>query len=375
MKAQFTKAFFGVVVIICLLLNSNLIFAQAQWVSSNNFTSLDASFNEMLKVTSTGGSVGGGNVIRCDAINSTGDILDSAKYGGISNAFNTVPTAQLFKASAGKPFTITSEFDLGNAILGQSESTITMLQSGLCKNDQNYSYDQYITIVQTSVVNDNPNNRKKFTFTDTYTFKVGRTRAWLVFGFRRTSAFGNTYDNIIVLPFVVEGAFNDISAANPVHIKGYTKEPAIPYMILYNPLGDNSTVTFATNQEACRTFTETVSDDMSNSGFWGVKLVITGSTGLFVTVNFEFSITASVSSGGGNAAIKTKEKQNCVSTLSAISTAPNSGGENNRSIFSGYSTDLAYGFFLTIKINLGNSIIVERDTSLIFAPVSSTPFF
>ena len=379
MKAQFTKAFFGIMAMICLLLNSNLIFAQAQWVSSNNFSALNAAtYNETLKVTNTGGSVGGGNVVRGDAINSTGDILAPAGYGGISNAWNIVPTAQLFKASAGKPFTITLEFDLGNAFFGSSESTITMLQSGLGKNEQNYAYDQYITIPQTSVVTDNPNNRRKYTFTGTYTFPVGRTRAWLVFGFRRTIGPANSTsyaENIIVLPFVVEGAFNDISAANPVQIKGYTKEPAIPYMILHNPPGDNSTVTFATNQEACRTFTETASDDISNSGFLDVKLGIAGSTGLFVTVNFEFSVTASASAGGGSAAIKTKEKQNCVSTLSAISTAPNSGGANNGSIFLGYATDLAYGFFPTVKIIPGISIIVKRDTSLIFAPIASTPFY
>ena len=53
----------------CLLLNSNLIFAQAQWVSSNNFTALNAAtYNETIKVTNTGGSVGGGNVLRGDAV-------------------------------------------------------------------------------------------------------------------------------------------------------------------------------------------------------------------------------------------------------------------------------------------------------------------
>lgn len=379
MKAQFTKFLFSIVAMICLLLNSAIIFAQAQWLSSNNFSALNtATYNETLKVTNTGGSVGGGNVVRGDAINSTGDILAPAGYGGISNAFNIVPTAQLFKASAGKPFTITLEFDLANAFFGSSESTITMLQSGLGKNEQNYAYDQYITIPQTSVVTDNPNNRRKYTFTGTYTFPVGRTRAWLVFGFRRTIGPANSTnyaENIIVLPFVVEGAFNDISAANPVQIKGYTKEPAIPYMILHNPPGDNSTVTFATNQEACRTFSETASDDVSNSGFLDIKLGIAGSAGLFVTTNFEFSVTASASVGGGSAAIKTTEKQNCVSSLSSISTTANSGGANNGSIFLGYATDLAYGFFPTVKIIPGSSPIVKRDTSLIFAPISSTPFY
>ena len=43
----------------------------------------------------------------------------------------------------------------------------------------------------------------------------------------------------------------------------------------------------------CRTFTETASDDISNSGFLDVTLGIAGSAGLFVTTNFEFSVTAS----------------------------------------------------------------------------------
>jgi hypothetical protein len=105
MKSKFTKILLAMAY---LLLNSNQIFSQAQWVSSNNFTALNAAtYNETLKVTSTSGSVGGGNVLRGDAINSTGDILDPAGYGGIPNAFNIVPAAQLFKATAGKPFTIT----------------------------------------------------------------------------------------------------------------------------------------------------------------------------------------------------------------------------------------------------------------------------
>ena len=131
-------------------------------------------------------------------------------------------------------------------------------------------------------------------------------------------------------------------------------------MVLHNPPGDNSTVTFATNQEACRTFTETASDDISNSGFLDVTLGIAGSAGLFVTTNFEFSVTASASAGGGSAEIKTKGKQNCVSSLNAISTAPNSGGANNGSIFLGYSTDLAYGFFPTIKIIPGNTMYCQK---------------
>lgn len=68
MKTQITKIFIGFVAIICLLLKSNPIFSQVQWLSSNNFASLNAAtYNETLKVISTGGSVGGGNVVSWDA--------------------------------------------------------------------------------------------------------------------------------------------------------------------------------------------------------------------------------------------------------------------------------------------------------------------
>ncbi len=379
MKTNFTKSIFGILAVICLLLSSNLIFAQATWLSSGNFTALNTStYNETVKVTTTGGSVGGGNTVRGYAVNGTGDILDPAGYGGIPNAFNIVPTAQLFKATAGKPFTITLEFDLENTAFGSTESTITMLQSGLGKNDQNYAYDQYITIPQTGVTT--ANNRRKYTFTGTYTFPVGRTQSWLVFGFKRT--FGGTnssnfIDNIIVLPFVVEGAYNVISSANPVQIKGYFKEPAIPQMILHNPPGDMSSVTFQTAQEACRNMSQSLTTEESNTGKLNVTLGIAGSAGLFVTTNFEFSVTASVSGGGGSTAMRSNGQQNCVSILNAISTIPGSAPVNQGSIYLGYSSDIAYGVFPSVIINTSPTLTIEKDSSLIFGvvPNSATPFY
>ncbi|WP_064197841.1 MULTISPECIES: 3-coathanger stack domain-containing protein [Emticicia] len=376
MKNNFTKSIFGILAVICLLLSSNLIFAQATWLSSGNFTATYASSNETIKVTNSAGSVGGGNVVKGYANNNTGDITANAGYGAIPNAFTNAPTAQLFKATAGKPFTITLEFDLQNAIFGGTESTITMLQSGLGKNDQNYSYDQFITIPQTSAVD--VNGRKRYVFTGTYTFPVGRTQAWLVFGFRRSLGNPNdTRDNMIILPFVVEGAYNDISEANKVKILGRFREPAIPQMILHNPPGDMSSVTFQTAQEACRNMSESLTTEESNTGKLNVTLGIAGSAGLFVTTNFEFSVTASVSGGGGSTAMRSNGQQNCVSILNAISTIPGSAPVNQGSIYLGYSSDIDYGVFPSVIINTSPTLTIVKDSSLIFGvvPNSAAPFY
>lgn len=376
MKAYFTKTIFVLVAVLHFASNFNPIFAQATWLSSGNFTATYASSNETIKVTNSAGSVGGGNVVKGYANNNTGDITANAGYGAIPNAFTNAPTAQLFKATAGKPFTITLEFDLQNAIFGGTESTITMLQSGLGKNDQNYAYDQYITISQTSAVD--VNGRKRYVFTGTYTFPVGRTQAWLVFGFRRSLGNPNdTRDNMIILPFVVEGAYNDISEANKVKILGRFREPAIPQMILHNPPGDMSSVTFQTAQEACRNMSESLTTEESNTGKLNVTLGIAGSAGLFVTTNFEFSVTASVSGGGGSTAMRSNGQQNCVSILNAISTIPGSAPANQGSIYLGYSSDIDYGVFPSVIINTSPTLTIVKDSSLIFGvvPNSAAPFY
>jgi hypothetical protein len=84
----------------------------------------------------------------------------------------------------------------------------------------------------------------------------------------------------------------NLSPTNGVTPLGRFREPAIPQMILHNPPGDGSSVTFETLQEACRTMSQSLTTGESNTGKLNVTLGIAGSAGLFVTTNFEFSVTA-----------------------------------------------------------------------------------
>lgn len=366
MKTYFTKKLFGIVVMLCLLLNSSLIFAQAQWLSSNNFAALDAgTYNETLKVTSTGGSVGGGNVVRGDAINSTGDILDPAGYGGIPNAFNIVPVAQLFKASAGKPFTITLEFDIGNNVFGQTESsTITILQSGLGKNEQNFAYDQYITIAQTSDVIDTPNNRRKYTFTGTYVFPVGRSQAWLVFGFNRTYGSGSNASNIIVLPFIVDGV-KEPNVPLILNESGQPRiitQPSLPVTVLHAPPGDQSYTKFEATKTSCQSVENSITEDLANTGTGSLKLGFKGSIGFVATIDVEayVELTASVTAGSSNVRIKNTET--CISSTSGFGSSPGSGED----IFICEGLDFNYAVYDLLVIDPTNySTSVKKGLAMV----------
>ncbi len=242
---------------------------------------------------------------------------------------------------------------------------------------QNYKY-----LDQISSESPSSDGRKVVEYSTTLTFQMGRFKSWYVFefGIWQLDQQSNTpiYKSYIaVIPFVVEGPLITPSQANPVAIKGYIREPAIPQMILHNPPGDMSSVTFQTLQEACRSMSESVTLDESNNGRLNLTLGIAGSAGLFVSVNYEFSVTASLSGGGGSTLMKSNGRQNCVSILNSISTAPGNARANEGSIYLGYSSTVAYGLFPIVAIKTGPTVEVVRDSSIIFGlvPGSATPFY
>jgi Concanavalin A-like lectin/glucanases superfamily/Ig-like domain CHU_C associated len=310
----------------------------------------------------------------------TADINQNA--GIIQPTFASTPIAKLLKASAGKPFDVTLSFKiyspLGNTVTVNNDgNTIT---GAIGKNEQNNVYDQNVVLNYSGGGYDANTQSVGITFSNRFTFPVGRTQGWLVFQFsvsRTSGPINSTKEYTIALPYVVEGASILITQANPVAKRGYLKEPSIPQMILHNPPGDLSTVTFQTNQEACRNMSESLTTDESNTGKLGVTLGIAGSAGLFITTNFEFSVTASASVGGGSTSMRSSGRQNCVSILNAITTAAGSAPANQGSIYLGYSSDIAYGVFPNVFINTFPTLSVEKDSSLIFGvePNSATPFY
>jgi hypothetical protein len=314
----------------------------------------------------------------------------------VQNIFDNIPLAKQLKAKAGEPFNLTFTFKLHNDINSNLEPKIESYFNYTVPSGngsfQGFKYQEngtnppdgvYQTMNFVSAQNEYSNNcpvKNVITFTSPVTFPIGSFKGWLIFNFVVWDFISGTPEPRtyqVILPYVVEGSLVTISQATPVQIKGYINEPAIPQMILHNPPGDLSSVTFQTLQETCRKMSEALTTDISNTGRLNLTLGIAGSAGLFVSTNFEFSVTASLSGGGGSTVMKSNGTQNCVSILNSISTAPGFARANEGSIYLGYSTRLAYGLFPTVAIQTSPTLAVVRDSSVIFGsvPGSATPFY
>ena len=353
----------------CLVVQANTSFAQ--WVANTAFTGINYYGGENIRITSTQGSVGNSNDYRGYAVNTTNDIIDAAGY--ISSAFTTVPVANQFKATAGKPVTITIEFtNLLNALpnyISTINNDATYLSGGIGKNEQPYAYDQYITMPQTSVTSSS--NTKSYTFSGTYTFSLGRTQAWLVFGFTRSKNFNGViqnYYNTIILPFVVEGG-----TVPSVDSLGVTTEPQVPYMVVHNPPGDGSSTTITNTGTKCRSFDEATSKDQSGTITGSVKLGVKGSIGFIATVDYEIYAQLSASATIGSMETRTTSQQTCVTISNSLTAQSSGNGANNDALFVGYGVDLAYGKVRNVRILNGSSgYYVKIDTSLIYREIAGS---
>lgn len=396
MKTHFFKSLFGILLLGCFLFNS--IATNAQWVTNTignnginpylNTTDSRNSTGGVLTVSSTAGSVGGNNAVRGSIYNFIGNFgsyLDMNSRAVvdplIAQTFNAVPLANRFKAVAGVPFTVTFSIKLARGTLNNITRNCSLQlfgdKLGIGKNEQTSLYDR--------IVNLNVNSGSvlqqgyiTYTFSVTHTFSVGRTQGWIVLNFGEiTEFFGGNFNDLVILPFVIEGPTVDITQPNAVPILGTFKVPAVPQLIIHNPPGDGSTVTFQTNQEACRNISETINNEVSNAGTLDITLGIAGQAGMFITAPFEFSATISTGVGGGSTSVRSNGRQNCLSILNSISTTAGSAPANEGSIYMGYSSTKAFGVYPYVKVTTTLPLTVKKDSILMFGlvPGSATPFY
>ncbi|WP_341225731.1 LamG-like jellyroll fold domain-containing protein [uncultured Arcticibacterium sp.] len=393
-----------------LLLNCTILLdTNAQWAfntngNNHNFGSTSDT-DGIVTVTSSGGGVHGSippeGLVGTDyqvvnIYNNTYNVSELNTVVGL--VLNNHTVNKWYKATVGKSETIQIDYQyrkVSPAMDPENPSQTNTFTSDLKvvvgSNESNAPYQNFTT-VPTKISETTSNNIVTGTFEVTVNFPIGSTKGYVVIPLieeitnltyqcnrdEPPTCFwvDSQYENIIVMPFIVEGPSIDLTVPDAVGIEGYTKEPAIPYMILHAPPGDNSSVTFEQAQETCRSFSETIQDDFSASGKLDLKLGIAGETGLFVTTDFEFSVTASVEGGGGNTQIKKSESKTCINAVSSITTSTKSSGVADGTIYMGYSSDLVYGFFPRIVIESNNPIIIKRDTALIFAEVGvPVPFY
>jgi hypothetical protein len=335
MKTKFTKILFSIITILCLLLNSEMSFAQ-YIVSLGNIGSL--------KVTSSGGSVAGNNAYYGLTYNGTNDIIQAANNGWIGNTFNAIGPGQRFKATAGKPVTIDIEFDL-NLIGPHYQASVTnyeQLSGGIGKNEQNYAYDAYISIPFTEFIN----SPRTYKYRGTYTFTNARSEAWIVFGFEILYD-NNLWQFTTVLPFIVDGV-KEPNVPLVVNGSGQPRiitQPELPITVLHAPPGDQSFTKFEINKTSCQSSENRITQDLANSGNGSIKLGYKGSAA-FGLIDIEAFVEFTASGTEGNSNVKIKNTETCVSSTTGFGATPGSGED----VFLCEGLDFNYGVYDVLTI-------------------------
>lgn len=381
MKIHFTKSLYGIISIICLLFNS--FTGYSQWITNTigNVSGIES----YVRITSSGGSVGADN-------NYQGIILNQNNFDNSAAqalAFSTVPLANRFKARAGLPFTLTMEIMHKVTAFGPEGQTMFIeyfnadnwagpfdtnngtIRAMLGKSGHPYQYDtdnyfdkesQYVFWIENILGVSGA--RRKTTFKKTFTFSGGRTQGWIVIGFREKNITTQlSYNNLIVLPFVVEGPYS-----SSIDSLGVTTEPKVPYLVIHKPPGDGSFSQINTTSKTCRNFDESYSEDATNTTKASVKLGAKGSIGLIATIDYEIYAQFSGEVATANMKAFRSSKQTCVEVTNTWATSDIPATSRNGSdVFLGYGMDLAYGIGRNISI-LPNSVIKD-DTSMYFRPI------
>ncbi|MCU0324515.1 MAG: hypothetical protein MUF45_04600 [Spirosomaceae bacterium] len=122
----------------------------------------------------------------------------------ITSTFNALGAYSRFKATAGKPVTITIEFDNLPYADTWINGPIPGMFGGIGSNERPSQFDGGIFVPLVDFV-DSP---RKFKFQTTITFPVARSQAWIVIGFYHNYhgtdiQQANQYS--MVLPFIVDG--------------------------------------------------------------------------------------------------------------------------------------------------------------------------
>ncbi len=185
---------------------------------------------------------------------------------------------------------------------------------------------------------------------------------WAVVAMSDWANLNTSANHLLILPFVIDGIIQD-----EVPVLGTTLNPQVPYLVLHAPPGDGSSSEFQSTKTTCREYQETFALDNSGSINAAVKIGFAGSVGIFLTTDFEYSVTLSASATAGSLAIKTNSNQTCVTVGEGFSTAAITGPDGGGDVFIGYGPEMQYGVYKQIVIDQ-NTCVAGYDTGLVYAP-------
>ncbi|WP_435355961.1 immunoglobulin domain-containing protein [Emticicia sp. SJ17W-69] len=361
MKRYFVKNIFGIITILFILLNTVTSFSQ--WIQPLGINGAVGT----LKVTSSGGSVAGNNTYYGSANFGTNDIIQAANNGWIGNTLNALGPFSRFKATAGKPVTISVEFNL-NMYAPYFDSHITNYQNlsgGIGKNEQNYAYDAYINLPFVEFINE----PRTYKYQGTYTFTNARSQAWLVFGFEIQQNNG-LQQYTMVLPFIVDGV-KEPNVPLVLNDSGQPRiitQPSLPVTVLHAPPGDQSYSKFEINKTSCQSVENSITESLANTGSGSVKLGFKGSVGFVATIDIEAYVefTASVTAGSSN--VRMKNTETCISSTTGFGATPGSGED----IFICEGLDFNYAVYDLLVIDPSSNYGTYVKKGLAMVPIDNS---
>ena len=360
MKTQFTKILFSLMAIMAsVLLNSTAGFAQ--WTQPLGINGAVGA----LRVTSSGGSVAGNNSYAGSAFYGTNDIGQAALNGDIDATINAIGPGFRFKATAGKPDTITIEIAL-NVFAPYYDSSVTnynWLNGGI--GFDGTTFDSGITIPFVQFYN----SPRLYVYKGVYTFSKARPRGWILFGFEILQ------DNALqkytmVLPFIVDGVKEpDVPLVMNGSVPRIITQPELPITVLHAPPGDQSYTKFEINKTACQSVENSITEDLANSGNGSVKLGYKGSIGFIVHVDVEAYVEFTGSGTDGNKNVKIKSNETCISSTTGFGATPGSGED----IFLCEGLDYNYAVYDQLFINpAANNYSTYTKSGLVMLPIDGS---
>lgn len=298
--------------------------------------------------------------------------IDHVDYKGLLAKAKLSNGAKRFRAEAGKTLEITVEFHYSKYFSN------TPRPSGTAQDWINAGSETESATFFTGakVIQDWKEDRNSNIFTKKYgvTFTKGSYLGYVrlpLEGWLWQPPQGNLYfyTNPILIPTIVSGQLDE-----PVAILGKAIQPMVPYMVLHAPPGDGSSSETAETKTSCREFSTTLETESVHNADVAVKIGIAGSAGLFVTTDFEFSVTFSAKLTAGDLAIKSNANQTCVTMTKGFSTGAMIGLKGSGDVFMGYGTDLDYGIYRIIRQD-AKTCLTSLDSGLVYAPSSNARTF
>lgn len=202
------------------------------------------------------------------------------------------------------------------------------------------------------------------------TFRYGtRTMLARFFFQEQNSSNGDAVNNVYLqIPLHASGVMD-----HEVPIIGWTTEPQVPYLVLHDPPGDLSFSKFSQSKTICREFENSYTIDEANDLHASVKIGVSGSLGIIVTQDFQFTVEFNGGQTSGDLVVKTSATSNCITTTEDFSTSGlEPEGEGESDVFIGYGYDMNYGKYRVVDFvpDSCKSVINER---LIYSLKGSGP--